>query len=153
MERVRDTTSATAGLAPSVFWTGMAIGRIALGPVTEHFDLNVSISSYILLSICTQALFRFIRSTPIFLALLGANGFFLAPPFPSGIVLLAKKLPGQVHVGAVAAGAATGQLGAGLAPLLVGFMADHLGINRLLDVMLGLSVVMLVVWTAYVRYG
>ena len=151
MRRARHTDYTTAGLASSIFWVGMSVGRVGLGPVTEHFGLKLSVVSYILISVCLQILFKLFVNVTISLILLGMNGVVLAPMFPSGLVLLATKLPMQAHVGAVAAAAAFGQIGGASVPLGVGFMADRIGIDRLLDAVLGLTVVMMVIWLLYCR--
>ena len=151
MRRARHVEYATAGLASSIFWVGMSLGRVGLGPVTEHFGLRWSVTGYILISTCLQVLFKLVGNVPGSLVLLGLNGVVLAPMFPSGIVLLATKIPQQAQVGAVAAAAALGQVGGASVPLGVGFMADRIGIDRLLDVVLGLTVVMLVIWQLYCR--
>lgn len=85
--------------------------------------------------------------------LLAANGFFVAPLFPSGIVLLVSRLAPQVHMRAVALLIALGQVGAAVAPLAVGFMADSLGIRHLFEVVCGLSATMLVLWMVFTRTG
>lgn len=94
-------------------------------------------------------MFKLAQNPFLSLFLLGANGFFLGPTFPSGVVLLAKKVPAQSNIGAVAAAAAMGQVGGALAPLLIGFLADDFGIGRMLDVVLGLSFLLVSLWAAF----
>ena len=130
----------------------MAIGRLLLGFVTEYLGLRGTITAYIVLSTTLQILFRQITSnTNLSLVLLGLNGFFCGPLFPSGILLLATKLPKQSHVGAVAAAAAMGQVGGAVAPLGIGLLADKFGIGHLLDVVLVLSFFMLIIWFLFSR--
>ncbi|EXJ59108.1 hypothetical protein A1O7_06539 [Cladophialophora yegresii CBS 114405] len=149
LRRVRHADPLKASLSSSSFWAGMAVGRLFLGFVTQLFGLRISISTYIVCSTTLQILFRQI-STPAFsLVLLGLNGFFCGPLFPSGILLLATKLPTKGHVGAVAAAAAMGQVGGALAPLAIGLLADRFGIGHLLDVVPALSALMLVIWWVF----
>lgn len=129
----------------------MVIGRVVLSPVTEKAGLQSSVAAYIILSTIAQAAFRFVEKVSIVLPLLAVVGFFFGPFFPSGIVLLAKKLPVQAHVGAVSVAAAMGQVGGSICPLIVGFMADAFGIAKLLDVATGLTLVLLLVWIAFCR--
>ena len=129
----------------------MAIGRLVLGFFTESLGLEIAVTAYILLSIASQILFHLIISPNLSLLLLGLNGFFCGPLFPSGILLLATKLPKHAHVSAVAAAAALGQIGGGVAPLGVGLLADEFGIGHLLDVVLVLSAIMLMIWLIFSR--
>ncbi|KAJ9607502.1 hypothetical protein H2200_007580 [Cladophialophora chaetospira] len=151
MRRVRHYEPLKASLSSSSFWTGMAIGRLLLGFVTQYFGLGISITAYIIFSTTLQILFRTIQNDSLSLVLLGLNGFFCGPLFPSGILLLAAKLPQKAHVGAVAAAAAMGQIGGAVAPLGIGLLADRFGMGHLLDVVLALSVSMLVVWILFSR--
>lgn len=151
MQRVRDVKIATASLSSSVFWIGMALGRAILGIVTQHFGLGISVATYITMSACLQVLFRLTHNVPASLLLLGATGFFLSPMFPSGIRLLASRLPLHEAVDAIAAAAAIGQVGGATAPLAIGFMADRLGMNHLPDVISSLSLLLLFVWLIFSR--
>ncbi len=151
MRRVRHYESLKASLSSSSFWSGMAIGRLLLGFVTQYFGLGISITAYIILSTIAQILFRYLTHPSLALILLGMNGFFCGPLYPSAILLLASKLPQRAHVAAVAAVAAMGQLGGAVAPLGIGLLADRFGIGHLLDVVLALSVSMLVVWILFSR--
>ncbi|KAK5943042.1 hypothetical protein PMZ80_004047 [Knufia obscura] len=151
MQRVRDVKLATASLSSSVFWIGMALGRTLLGLVTEYFGLKVSVTAYITLSICLQVAFRLVQNVPTSLVLLGTIGFFLGPMFPSGILLLSSTLPLQQVLGAISAASAVGQVGGGLAPLLLGLMADTLGMKHLPDVVVGLTLLLLVFWLIFAR--
>ncbi|OCT52157.1 hypothetical protein CLCR_11373 [Cladophialophora carrionii] len=148
MRRIRHADPLTASLSSS-FWAGMAVGRLLLGFVTQFFGLRLSISRYILCSTILQILFRQITNAAFSLVFLGLNGFFCGPLFPSGILLLATKLPTKGHVGAVAAAAAMGHVGGALAPLAIGLLADRFGISHLLDVVPALSALMLVIWWAF----
>lgn len=127
----------------------MAVGRFTLGFVTERFGLRIPVTTYIVILACLQVLFRRITSLPFLLVLLGFIGCLCGPLFPSGIQLLATKLPIQAHVAAVATAVAIGQIGGALAPLGVGLIADRFGIGHLLDVVLGLSGVMLFIWLVF----
>lgn len=129
----------------------MGLGRFLLGPVTEYFGVSLSVSIYISVCIVLQLFLRIFENITASLVLLGILGVFVGPLFPSGVVLVASKLPRHAHVGAVAAVAALGQVGAGAAPLLVGFMSAKFGIGRFLDVVILLSLIMLALWLGSVR--
>lgn len=151
MKRVRHIDSATASLSSSAFWFGMVLGRFMLGPVTEHFGLPVSVTIYIVLGTLLELLFKLVSRLDIILLALGGCGFFLGPMFPSGILLLAQKLSMQEYVRGVAITAALGQIGGASAPLLVGLLADRLGLKHLTDVVLFCFCFLLVMWLLFCR--
>lgn len=151
MLRARHAPSTTAGLASSTFWLGMTVGRYALGLVTERSGVGKAVSVYIVLALVTQVLLNLVTNLYAIMALLAANGAFIAPLFPSGIVLLVSRLQAHMHMRAVALLIALGQVGGALTQLAVGFMADSLGIRHLFEMVCGISVLMLVAWIVFAR--
>ena len=149
--RTRHADTATAASASSIFWLGMAIGRYALGPVTERVGLHISVSSYIVVACCAQLGLMTLNQIPGTLAVLGVCGFFLAPLFPSGIVMLSTRTPPQNRTQVVAAVIALGQIGGAVVPYGLGLLATHLGTQFLLHVPLGLSVLLLMIWAVISR--
>lgn len=131
----------------------MAIGRYALGAVSERMGLRSAVALYILAAGCAQFVLVAIDQVTVILVVLGVCGFFLAPLFPSGIVLLVSRTPPQDRVGMVAAVIAMGQIGGAVVPFGMGLLATHLGIQYLLHVTLGLSVALLVLWAIVSRLG
>lgn len=129
----------------------MAIGRYALGAVSERMGLRSAVALYIITAGCAQVVLLAIDQVLGTLVVLGVCGFFLAPLFPSGIVLLASQTPPQDRVGIVAAVIAMGQIGGAVVPLGMGLLATHLGIQYLLHVTLGLSVALFVLWAIVSR--
>lgn len=151
LRRVRDTNPSVAGYASSVFWVGMAIGRYTLGLVSEKLGVMIAITAYILIAFTFQVLFGFLQHTVPLLVVLGLNGLMIGPLFPSGIIVLVSRLPQNIRLKAVAFAIGLGQIGGAVAPLGVGFMAAHLGIEHLVEVVCGLSILMLVVWIPFAR--
>jgi fucose permease len=151
MGRVRHVDRAIAASASSVFWIGMVVGRVILSGVTERLGIQKTVAAYVVLSIIAQIALQLLANVSAVLVMLAVVGFFFGPFFPSGIVLLGKKLPMQCHVGAVSVAAAMGQVGGSTCPLIVGFMADAFGMAKLLDVATALSVLLLVVWVLFCR--
>lgn len=131
----------------------MAIGRYALGTVSERMGLRSAVALYILAAGCAQVVLVAIDQITVTLVVLGVCGLFLAPLFPSGIVLLVSQTPPQDRVGMVAAIIAMGQIGGAIVPFGMGLLATHLGIQYLLHVTLGLSVALLVLWAIVSRLG
>ena len=92
-----------------------------------------------------------LRQIPGTLAVLGICGFFLAPLFPSGIVMLSNRTLAENRTRIIAAVIALGQIGGALIPYGLGLLATHLGTQYLLHVTLGLSVLLLGIWAAISR--
>lgn len=151
MRRARHTPYTTAGLASSIFWLGMSIGRIGLGPITERFGVKRCVIAYLFTSACFQIAFKNIESTALALVMLALNGSMLSVTFPSGLVLLSSSVPRHAQVGAVAAACAVGQIGGASVPFMIGFMAERVGIDRLLDVVLALTAILIFVWLIYCK--
>ena len=129
----------------------MAAGRYALGPVSECFGVGAAVTVCIFLGLCCQLAMNVAGNVTAILLLLAANGFFMGPLFPSGIVLLVSGNQSGTSMELVAIAIAMGQVGAALAPLAVGFMATHLGIQYLFAVVCGLSAAMLLLWITFAR--
>ena len=151
--RTRHADPTTAASASSIFWAGMAIGRYALGAVTERVGLRTSVSAYIVVACCAQLGLMVLKQIPGTLAVLGVCGFVLAPLFPSGIVMLSTRTAPEDRTTIVAAVIAMGQIGGALVPYGLGLLATHLGTQSLLDVTLGLSILLLGLWGAISRLG
>lgn len=149
--RTRDVDAATAASASSVFWMGMAIGRYVLGAVSERIGLRFAVALYIVAASCSQIVLLVAGKVTITLVVLGVCGFFLAPLFPSGIVLLASQTAPQDRIGVVAAAIAMGQVGGAIVPFGMGLLATHVGIQYLLNITLVLSVILLALWAGVSR--
>lgn len=131
MLRIRKATPFTASTCASGFWGGMALGRMTLGSVTDRFGERASVTVYLIAALAAEALFCLV--TPIASAVVSITmlGFFLGPIFPTGIVMITRLMPRELHVGAVAAVNAVGQVGGALFPFVVGATAERLGIQAL----------------------
>lgn len=151
MTRVREVEEATASLSSSVFWVGVALGRFFLGPVTQHFGPDLSVTVYIILATVFEILLRFSTQFGVSLALLGGTGFFFAPMYPSGIVMLAAKLPVHEYIGGIAVAASMGMIGGAGAQIMVGFMAERFGLAYLIDMMLIASGLLFFAWMFFAK--
>lgn len=149
--RSRHLDAATAASASSVFWLGMALGRYALGAVSERIGMRMAVSGYIVAAMGAQIFLTSLVQLNGILVMLGVCGFFLAPLFPSGIVVLVSQTEPRDHVSIVAGAIAMGQLGGAIVPFGLGLLATNVGIEYLLHVTLGLSVVLVMLWTAIPR--
>lgn len=129
----------------------MAIGRYTLGAVSDRIGMRMAVSGYILAAMGAQIFLIFLDRLSGILGMLGVCGFFLAPSFPSGILLLASQTEPHDRVRVVAGVIAMGQVGGAAVPFGLGLLATHVGIEYLLHVTLGLSVVLLLLWMAVTR--
>ena len=129
----------------------MAVGRYALGPVTERVGLRTSVLTYIVVTCCAQFVLMVLRQISGTLVVLGVCGFFFAPLFPSGIVLLSSRHLPEDRTRVVAAVIALGQIGGAIVPYGLGLLATHLGTRYLFHVTLSLSIVLLGLWVAVSR--
>ncbi|KAK5441458.1 hypothetical protein LTS15_011224 [Exophiala xenobiotica] len=151
MIRNRHMSPSIAALATSLYWVGMVLGRFSLGPLARLAGLRLTVIVFICTSIGLQVLFRLQASLPLSLCLAVGIGFVAGPIFPSGILTMTRRLPKSIHVRAVALTCAVGQLGGAGAPFFIGVVAQTSGIERLFDVVLGLSLTLLLVWLWFSR--
>lgn len=146
MRRFLNADTPQAAAASSIFWLGMGIGRIALGPITEQLGLRGSVTVYITASVVLQVLLMASRSIAATHIVLGLNGVFYGPLFPSAVTLLSRRVPEHQRVKGIAAIIALAQVGAAAGPAFVGILAQTTGIRHLTSLTLGLSVASLFVW-------
>lgn len=151
MTRIREVEEATAALSSSMFWVGVTVGRFLLGPVTQYFGSDLSVTVYIVLATFFEVLLQFNNHFGVSLVLLGLTGFFFAPMYPSGIVMLAAKLPVHEYVGGIAVAASMGMIGGAGAQILVGFWAEKFGLAYLIEMLLLASVLVLVAWAFFAK--
>lgn len=89
------------------FWASLTAGRMILGFVTPKFDEHLAVLTYLLICTFLQIFWLicyFARSAVI----VGLQGFFIGPMFPSAVVLVSRILPAKLHVMAISFSAATG---------------------------------------------
>lgn len=129
----------------------MALGRYALGAVSERVGVRMAVSGYIIAAMGAQLSLIFLSKLSGMLVILAVCGFFLAPLFPSGIVVLASQTEPRDRIRIVAGAIAMGQVGGAIIPFGLGLLATHVGIEYLLHVTLGLSVILVMLWTTISR--
>jgi fucose permease len=152
MLRVRSASPFTASLCASGFWAGMALGRVSLGRVTDRFGERGSVTVYLLGALVAEGVFCLVLSGGLLaVGAMGCLGFWLGPIFPTGIVMLTRFMPRELHVGSVAAVNAVGQVGGAVFPFMVGVVADRWGIGALQPFVAGLSACVLGVWWCFPR--
>jgi fucose permease len=119
-------TTATAVL--SVFWAGLALGRLLSRWAAEWFDYTrFTVTCIALASVCILAAVL----TPVFplsVALYGLAGLFNGPIFPMIMAIGGNIYPHRLAAlsGSLAASAVVGSLAY---PPLVGILASHIGLR------------------------
>lgn len=129
----------------------MAAGRLLLGLVTDKAGVRSAATVYVVIAIVAQAVVAAVDVAAVSIVAVIVVGFFLGPLFPSGIVVLARLLPKDLHVGAVSFVASVGQLGAAFGPFAMGAMVQLLGIRIFQVFILALLVVALLIWLTFPR--
>ena len=149
MLRIRAATPFTASLCASGFWGGMALGRMTLGSVTDRFGERASVTVYLLFALAAEAVFCFVTPIAVGVVSMCMLGFWLGPIFPTGIVMITRLMPRELHVDAVATVNVVGQIGGALFPFVVGALADRLGIQSLQPFVFVLLICVLVFWWCF----
>lgn len=129
----------------------MAAGRLLLGLVTDKVGVRSAATVYVVIAIAAQGAVAAVDVAAVSIVAVIVVGFFLGPLFPSGIVVLARLLPKDLHVGAVSFVASVGQLGAAFGPFAMGAMVQLLGIRIFQVFILALLVVALLIWLTFPR--
>ncbi|KAF3761792.1 hypothetical protein M406DRAFT_64905 [Cryphonectria parasitica EP155] len=146
MLRARAASTFLASLSSSCFWIGMSAGRLLLGTVTDQLGVRSATAGYLLLAVLAQILLAVVNSAPVSVAAVAAVGFFLGPIFPSGIVMVARLLPKELHVAAVSFVCSVGQVGAAVLPFALGSLAQWLGIRVFQVFILAMLMAALLLW-------
>lgn len=146
MTRARNVRPSLANLCSTGFWAGMAVGRAALGPVTERTGIRRGVVLYLGLAMATGVIFAAVENLVISILLLALIGAFCGPLFPSSIVYLASVIPSDLHVAAVSFVSSVGQVGGAGLPALLGLISEAVGIRAFQAVIMGQLVMTLVCW-------
>ncbi|KAH7416643.1 MFS transporter-like protein [Cadophora sp. MPI-SDFR-AT-0126] len=129
MLRYRQATPYLASSCSSGFWGAMAIGRFTLGVMTDKIGVGRATVGYFLVTIAFQIAFALVSAdipSVVFMCLIG---FFMGPMFASGIVMVTRLLPPELHIATVSFGASAGQTGAALFPFGIGAFIQGVGIG------------------------
>lgn len=151
MLRSRHATPYLAGLSSSGFWAGMAVGRLALGPLTDRIGVRKATTLYFTLAVMVEALFAMLSSSIVSVVLMVVLGFLMGPLFPSGVIVLTQLLPKELHIAAVSFVASLGQVGGALLPFGIGGVVDGLGIGIFSYAILMQSVLAMILWVSFAR--
>jgi fucose permease len=151
MLRNRDASPYLASLASSGFWIGMAIGRLVLGFGTDRMGVRRATALYFVFAVGLEVLFAALTSPIVSVVLMTLLGFVMGPLFPSGVVVLTRLLPEELHIAAVSFVASLGQVGGAFLPFAIGAVVQTLGIGVFRYAILLQTVLALAVWFAFAR--
>jgi fucose permease len=151
MLRDRNASPYLASLASSGFWTGMALGRLVLGFGTDRIGVRRATVLYFLCAGTFEVLFAVLVSPVVSIVLMTLLGFIMGPVFPSGVVVLTRLLPAELHIAAVSFVASLGQVGGALLPFAIGAVVQSLGIGVFRYAILVPTALSLAVWIAFAR--
>lgn len=146
MLRVRHAEPFLAGLAVTIFWLGLTVGRVVLGFITGRIGEKLAIAGYIVICIVFQFLYWLVPNFAASMVFITILGFFLGPLFPAAIVTATKLLPAEYHVSAIGFAAAFGGGGAAIIPFGVGAIAQAKGVSVLQPIVVAILVFILVSW-------
>lgn len=150
MLRARHASPFASGMAATLFWTGITVGRVILGFVTPRAFPSVkeAVVAYLFLAIVSQLAFWFIENFIVSLVSIFWLGFALGPLFPAAVVAATGLLDSHLHVSAIGFMSALGASGATIAPFLVGAIAQLAGDVKVMQpVVLVCLLVCLGIWS------
>lgn len=151
MLRNRSATPYTASLASSGYWIGMAVGRLLLGFGTDRIGVRRATILYFLFAVILETAFAVLDSPVASVILMTLLGFNMGPLFPSGIVILTRLLPSELHIASVSFVSSLGQVGGAFLPFAIGALIEGLGIGIFRYAILLQTVLALCVWIVFAR--
>ncbi|KAH8731263.1 MFS transporter-like protein [Phaeosphaeriaceae sp. PMI808] len=151
MLRNRNASPYLASLSSSGFWSGMAVGRLVLGFGTDRMGVRQATILYFSIAVALEALFAMLSSPLWSIMVMTSLGFIMGPLFPSGVVVLTRLLPAELHIAAVSFVASLGQVGGAFLPFAIGTIIQSLGIDIFRYAIPLQTVLALVVWVAFTR--
>lgn len=151
MLRNRNASPYLANLASSGYWIGMAVGRLILGFSTDKIGVRRATVLYFVCAVGLEVWFASVTSSIASVISMILLGFSMGPLFPSGVVVLTRLLPGELHIAAVSFVASLGQVGGAFLPFAIGAVVQSLGIGIFRYAILLQTLLALVVWIAYAR--
>lgn len=149
MLRVREASPYDAGVSGTGFWVGMAVGRAALGFVTERFGERLCVTVYLVLALALQLVFWLVPQFVVSAVAVALLGMFLGPIFPGGVMVAAKLLPKHLHVSALGFAMAIGGTGGTIFPFAIGAIAQSRGVQVLQPIVLALICVVGLLWLLF----
>jgi fucose permease len=140
-----------AGLAVSLYWCGLTLGRMASGVATHRIHSRRILQGGLVLAPLWAALLAANAGEWLSIAALGLLGFTVGPVFP----LLIAETPGrfgEAHsANAVGVQIAAGSLGWAMLPAIAGVLAQRLGLESVPPFLLGSALAVLLLHAALIK--
>lgn len=153
MMRIKNLSYKKSSYMATSFWTGLTVGRICLGFVTEIFFSNELIANLVYIGGSFGGMFlfwllAFTNWIPLLFLVVFLTGVAIGPIFPTTIVASLSILPVKYHTGGVGFICAFGGGGGAAIPFLIGLIAESstTGLRALPLVICMLYGLLLVVW-------
>ena len=123
-----NSAPAMAAWSVAVFWTGIALGRIATGWISKHVAVIPFTRWCFIIAAAFQALLLLAHSPVSGLAAVFILGMCLGPIFPTLASCAGAAYPGQSGA-ALGIVVASGSIGGAIFPPTIGLIADHTGMR------------------------
>ncbi|KAL7271777.1 hypothetical protein RUND412_005440 [Rhizina undulata] len=138
--RVRKGTPSKVGYVASGFWGGLTLGRFGLADITHRFGERRMLAIYICLCLAVQLVFWFVPDIVTDAVMISLLGVFLGPSFPTGISIMTKLLPRELHTAAIGFSSTVGMAGSAAFPFMTGAVAAKAGVGVLQPILVALLV-------------
>lgn len=127
--RIKKLTYKKSSYMATSFWTGLTVGRMCLGFVTEIFFANELTANLVYIGGSFVGLFlfwllAFTNAIPLLFLIVFLTGISIGPIFPTTIVAAINILPVKFHTAGVGFICAFGGGGGAAIPFLIGIIAE-----------------------------
>lgn len=153
MTKVRSASSFTSGATATGFWAGMTVGRVGLSFLTARLGEFRSVTLYLAIAVVLELLFWLVPSLIVSAIAVAFLGMALGPLFGTAMVLVAKLVPKDLHVGSIGFATSLGSSGGAVFPFIVGAIAQSRGVKSLPPVVLALLTAISGLWLFLPRVG
>jgi fucose permease len=153
MSKARSATSFQSGASSSGFWGGMTVGRAALPFLATRLGEFRAVIFFICVVVALQLLFWLVPSLIVSAVAVAFLGLFMGPVWGTSMVLVAKIMPRDLHVGSIGFATAFGGSGGAVFPFMVGAIVQKRGVKSLQPVITALLVVIGGLWYWLPRVG
>ncbi len=137
----RGISTQTAGYSIAGYWFGLTIGRLSFGVLVRSIGASRTIKASLLLLIVSLLVWWLVPSIWVVLPILG---FALSTIFPAIIWLTPQRVEASIVPAAIGFLASFGSVGAASIPMLVGWIADRVGLQIIPALMIPLAIMMLI---------
>jgi fucose permease len=153
MTKVRSASSFQSGASSSGFWGGMTVGRAALPFLATRMGEFRAVILCLCVVVALQLIFWLVPSLVVSAVAVALLGMFMGPLWSTSMVLVAKIMPRDLHVGSIGFATAFGGSGGAVFPFMVGAIAQRRGVKSLQPVVTALLLAIGALWCWLPRAG